>query len=326
MRIQVGQQPDVEHVERDGRSMAVPLIIGGVVQFILPILAARPSDVPVGPGLDPAYFLGRVIGSILPVALVLWFGFGRKRDPRGWWKILAVLVPVALLANLVVAGGALGDRRKAGESISRAAEQLVKSDGGDVGPLKHSGATGEAGEMERVFLEYFRIVGATRQAYEREIAEAGIANLLDPQTLARDPGQRRARAGLVRARAAVARTVADEATLPQEFRRLVNQAAVGRNAREEALARFEEGRRRNAARTSRIHALDLEILAEMEQALDILRNARWRAAGNSFEFERDSDASAYERRYERIQALGSEQQRLFDEQNRGALSRIRGHR
>jgi hypothetical protein len=310
----------------DTRAMTLPLIIGGIVQFALPIVAAMGSDRGVDPQAETAEMLGRLLGSILPVALVLWFGFGRHRDPRGWWKIPLVLLPIAVLGH-VAAGGALrGEREKALDSIGTAAERMLESEGRDTAALRHSGATGEAGEMERVALEWFRSVGAMRQSYERAMAEAGLETILNAETLAGDPGQRRARQGLQRARAALARARAADATLPDEFRRLVATARISEGARREALAGMEESARRDRPRLRRIRDIDGELFDSMERALDILRRAPWEPEGGDFRFARAADAAAYDSEARRLQALAREQEALIAEQSRESLRIARGLR
>jgi hypothetical protein len=299
-------------------AMTLPLIVGGFAQFLLPLMVGRNPEA----ASDTAYFLGRVAGSVLIVGLVLWFGFGRRYDPKGWWKILVVLVPIALCSHLLARGFPDRDQRQAMESIATASERMLNSDGRAAATLRHSGATGEAGEIERIMIDWFRLVAAERQKYERAITEAGVETMLDPVVLSRDPGQARVRGNLDRIRAALEDAKASDKALPRRLREALERADITPGTRADVLRGMESTLVEDVPVLERIRAIDTELYDRVERSLDILRRARWRPANGLFEFDDPQAATAYDGQFRLIQSLGAEQNRLIAEQANRARARV----
>ena len=183
------------------KSMVGPLFFGALIQFVICLGLTRS---PIGE--DAPRMIGGIIGTMLPTWLILYLGFGRRRDPGGWWKIVLALLPATLLGLLLVAGKQQAANEDAAmNSIAAAGQQILNTSGRDVGPLTHSGATGEAGELERVALAMFRTFAEDRQNYERELAASGFADTLSPTVLRDRSDVAEARRRAVAGRAAIER-------------------------------------------------------------------------------------------------------------------------
>jgi len=86
---------------------------------------------------DWAYFLGQVMGASLPIPLILWFAAMRKRDPRGWWKLPLVFLPltfVLMFGRGIAPPHKEAEFLKASNGISAARERVLEADFGSGKP------------------------------------------------------------------------------------------------------------------------------------------------------------------------------------------------
>ena len=172
------------------KGVGAPLVIAGIVQFVVSLAIPKPDPdvISTGTPSELAAAGGDLAATILvPVAiigLVLYFAFFRSRDPGGIWKIPVVLLPVALATSFfaIVGAAALNEgeqRRLAERSMAETFRHYVESDGRDAGPLRHSGATGEYGEIERVVLQFFGDFSGRTRRYEADVQ--ALAGIFEPE-------------------------------------------------------------------------------------------------------------------------------------------------
>ncbi len=304
------------------KGMTVPLLVGAVIQFLLS--AAVPRD-PQDGGV--AFLLGYALGGMIPVALVLYFSFGRKRDPGGAWKIPLALAPAALLGALIAGSGADRSEQAAGQSIAAATERMIASEGRDAGQLGHSGATGDAGTIERLTLDLFRRVAEDKRNYEREIAESGLAEILTPAVTNPRSGYGEARRRLAAARAIVHRYRALHMSRIEEMADGIRASDMSGQSKREALDGFDRALSGSRPRGERLWALELAVVDEFEGAIDVLERGDWERQGSQFLFTRTADMDAFNARMAAVERIVAEQQeitRLHAASMRADLDRLRG--
>jgi hypothetical protein len=304
------------------KGMTVPLLVGAVIQFILS--AAVPRDPIEGGG---AFMLGYALGGMIPVALVLYFAFGRKRDPAGAWKIPLMLAPVALLGVLIGGGGSGRSEEAAGKSIAAATERMIASEGRDAGQPGHSGATGNAGTIERLTLDMFRVMAEDKRNYEREIAASGFAEILAPAVIEHPTGYGEARRRLAAARAIVHRYRALHLSRIEEMADRIRGSDMSAGAKQQALDGFNRGVSGSLPRGERMWALELAVVDAFDGAIDVLERGHWQRQGDRFLFSREADLNAFNARMAQVETIVREQQditRLQTAAMRADLDRLRG--
>lgn len=315
------------------QGVAVPLLIGGIVQFFVSLMVPKPdlAVMSTGTSRELAAAGGEMIAVILlPVAvigLVLYFAFFRSRDPRGIWKIPLVLLPVAIFATLLssVVGYAMNEgeqRRLAQRSIAETSRRYVESDGRDAGPLRHSGATGEFGEVERVMLDFYGDLSRRQRQYEEDIAV--LVDVFEPATM-RGPADAARAANAGAGLPEVIRTyVAELRSSPQQLRERLDQANLSAATRREMLEGFEEGFAGAADVNVRIQDLELEVVEAALELLAVLRRTSWeRDRAGNFLFSSDSALRQFEPVRIRLERVSQEQQRLIAERRGQVMRRLR---
>jgi hypothetical protein len=264
---------------------------------------------------------------MLPTWLILYLGFGRRRDPGGWWKIFLALLPATLLGLLIVGGKQQAANEDAAlNSIAAAGQHILDSHGRDAGPLSHSGATGEAGELERVVLGLLRTLSEDRQNFERELAASGFAETLSPATLRDRSDVAEARRKAVAGRAAIERYYSLHASrmagVPERFA----AADISERARAAALQGFMESQRASNNYIGQMKALELETADALLSIVDILARSRWRRSGERFEFAGQAESDAFNARMSRIGAIARQEQQLESAQRRRTQSSLDSRR
>ena len=296
------------------KSMVGPLFLASVAQVGLLIGLRNTFG---GYDADWALFFGTVLVASLPVPLLLWFALMRRREPGGWWKLPMIFLPLSFLmlianSNLVPARAGTdrnADLRRFANSMAAAGEEAIEK-GPDIGELRHSGATGEVGEVERISLDFIQQVAADARAYQREIDASGL------NTLFSDPAMR-TRAGLPAARAKVAAARA----LVQRYSRLSGLRFDGLVRRVEHApispamkAGMMEGIRRNMAPTQdywrRMWAYEAEAVGAYDVMLDILERSRWTRRGTEFTFAAGADSTAFNRQNNELDRIAAAQDAL----------------
>ena len=299
------------------KSMVGPIFFGALIQFVVCLGLTRS---PIGE--DAPRMIGGIIGTMLPAWLILYLGFGRRRDPRGWWKILLALLPATLLGLLLVAGKQATNEDAAMNSIVAAGQQMLDSDGSDLGSLSHSGATGEAGELERVVLDLLRTLAEDRRNYERDLAASGFSDTLLPTVL-----QDRSDVAEARRRASAGRAVIERyysvhasrmASVPERFA----TADISRQARASATQGFLDSQRASNNYVAQMKALELRTADALMAVVDILARAQWRRNGEGFEFGSQADSDAFNARMSRINAVARQQEQLVSAQRRRMQSTL----
>jgi hypothetical protein len=304
------------------RGMAKPLVIGALVQMVLALGIADQN------WRGWAEFLGRVTGTMLIPALVLYFAFGRHRDPEGWWKIPLVLWPIAFVAMLGAAGNHAVSYDRATNNLADAGRKMLASDGTDPGELKHSGTTGEAGEFERVLLAAFRTLAEDRRNYEREFTASGIQTMLAPDVLRRRADLPAARRKVEVMGEITARYRALHASRIAEFPERFRRANVSESARRDALEGFEQSLRESNA--EHIWSLEAGMIQDYAAAVTVLERGNWQRQGEQFLFSSQADLAAFNAAMSRIDSKAIEQERLIalqQQRTRASLdSMTRGRR
>jgi hypothetical protein len=289
------------------KTMTWPLLFAAMLQFLLAVaVPPRPEEMLLDTKLS--YLVGHALGEVLIIGGALYYFVGRKRDRDGWWKIPLVLLPVAFLGGMIAAGSQLDSQDAAINSIAAAGERMIATDGMDAGPGHHSGATGEAGELERVSLAIMRTVAEDRRNYDREIAESGVIEMLSPDRLRNrgDIADARRKVGL--ARGIVERYRELHAARIAEAPALFENADISRSSRASALAGFRESVRRGPA--EQMWTLEAEIVDVYDDVLDILDRGRWVRQDDSFLFDSARDLNDFNSELARIDRATGEQQRL----------------
>ena len=303
------------------KGMVAPLVAGALIQFFL-CLGAEPDST-----IGGARLLGYMIGAAAPAWLILYFGFGRRRDPDGWWKIPLVIVPVTLVAvSLSMLGSRSANEDKALNSVRATSERILASEGQDAGPLVHSGATGEAGELERITLEFFRAMAEERRVFERDLAAAGFRDVLSPAGLRSRSDIPAARARVNAGRQVIDRYYSHIQSRMDNFPRSLASADLSASARDSAIRGFQQSYRDSSAYVRRMQALDEEFADTLSATLDLLARARWRWQGAQFQFERQRDLDEFDVRMNRLDAITREEEQLGRAQRERARATLPGTR
>jgi hypothetical protein len=306
------------------KSMVGPLFLGVVIQVAL-LLGIRNLAGFTG---DWALLAGQMVGASLPIPLILWFAVMRRREPEGWWKLPAIFLPLSFFL-LFPFPAVLPDReaelRKASDSIAAAGERALEK-GAEIGPLRRSGATGEAGEVERITLGFMERIAADTRAYQRDIEASGVVSVLT------DPGMR-TRAGLPAARAKVAAAGA----LVDRYRQLIasRYAGLPRQIEHADLsphmrAQMSAGLERNMTRAQdywrRLWEYERQVITAYGAMLDILERSRWTRRGDLYTFTATADSAAFNRHADELERIGQAEEALDAEQQSRAREVIAGMR
>lgn len=301
-----------------GWSVGLPLASAGVLQFVILFLLRNQME-PNNWGLCMA----ATTAAVVPLGLALWFGFFRRRDPRGWWKILLVLWPAGFLGLFTgVAIPAETPRQPpddmtitlpisaywlAGVRIA-VATCIVAQGPDDDGSVSHpAGPTsGDMREIDRIDAEFRRQMGEDGTEYEAALVEAGYPDILLARNLRSPANLPAARQRLARVLALIERFRARYAARIQAV-----EARLGRlrleAARADVLAGFQAARAPTRNRTDQIWRLERDIVQAQRGMLDLLGATRWRRSGERFVFS----AAADQRRFD---ALASDVNQARDDQ------------
>lgn len=287
-----------------GWSVAPPLIAAGTVQFTALFLLRHQME----PN-NWALFMAATTSVILPLGLALWFGFFRRRDKRGWWKIPIVLWPVSFLALFtgvavpeempqphddVAFAMSTSDYWRAGVRIAVATLIVAEGPDDDGGASRPTGlASGDMREINRIDAEFARQMGEDGRAYEAGLVEAGYPDLLLSRNLRSPADLPAARQRLERVLALIdrfrARYAARIATVETRLGSVTPEAA-----RADLQAGFRAARAPTRHRADQIWQLERDIAEAQRGMLDLLGSTRWRRDGERFVFQTPSDQTRFD--------------------------------
>lgn len=308
------------------RSMVGPLFLGIVIQVALLIGLRSQTG---GFRGDWSYFLGQVTGAALPVPLVLWFAFMRRRDPGGWWKLPAIFLPlsfVLLFDFSKIARDRDAEFRQVTSSIASAGEEVIEK-GADLRHLRRSGATGEAGEVERITLGFIEQVAADARAYQRDLEATGLAGIFADPAMQSRAGIPAARAKLAAASAVVERYSRLSASRYDALPRQIEHADLSPRTRAEVIAGFERSHAQSQEYWRRMWGYEREAVATYGTMLDILERARWTRRGQRFTFVATADSVAFNRQSGELDRIVAAEEALDAAQRdraRAAIAGLRG--
>ena len=294
------------------KSMVGPLFIGILVQVAL-VLGARTQT--GGFQGDWPLFLGQVVGTALPVPLVLWFAFMRQRDPRGWWKLPTIFLPLTFIlmfgiGNLLPEGvDRDAELRKASSSIVAAGEEAIEK-GPDIGQLRRSGATGEAGEVERITLGFMERIAADSRDYQRDIEASGAANSLTHPSMRSRAGIPAARAKVAAGRALIERYSRLIASRYASLPRQVEHAQISPRLRAEVMSGFSRNRMNAELYWSRLWGYEREAINTYDAMLNLLERTRWTRRGDLYSFSTTADSAAFNRLADTLERIGRDEEAL----------------
>jgi hypothetical protein len=300
-------------------ALAIALIVGVVwVGFI-----ARTNAAAIiggeGDGMGLGYGLGVLVGStMIPVVLiwlVLFFAWVRPRQPQRaapYLLILAIVLTVTNVAATTVMKGAMQRDLSEGRQITSDLVATARSvaDGGSAVDRQPK-SKGGLREVEGVARGLLADAVADREAYRNELAGLGFPEVITPQRVAADPGQRATLAKLDQMREIVAKYQRRDAERLEAARAKV--AALPRNAFTSGfLEGYDKARAQGGATSARAWRLELEMVDEHRKAIEALRRSagRWQAQKDGYVFERQADLDAWQAPIQRIQALAAEQEQL----------------
>lgn len=289
-----------------GWSVALPLVGAGAAQFFA-LLLLRNLMEPNNWGL----FLAITIVAVVPLGLILWFGFFRTCDPRGWWKIPLVLWPATFLA-LFTGVAVPGDTSRlqpddmpivmpisgywlAGVRIALPTCIVAQSPEDDDAAYRPVGlANGDMRAINRIASDFGRQMGEDGRAYEAALVEAGYPDLLLARNLRTPADLPAARQRLARVQPLIerfqARYAARIEAVEEQLGRLARESAPGADV----MAGFRAAREPTRGRTDQIWRLERDIVQTRRGMLDLLGSTRWHRSGERFVFPAASDQRRFD--------------------------------
>jgi hypothetical protein len=149
-------------------------------------------------------------------------------------------------------------------------------------------------EASKMMEKFFALGMEISQTYNRKLDEAGLANLLDPNRLAKDKGFAETDRILKDARSALDEYAARVQGIPDAANRMTDEAALSEEFKERFRTGLRQGQREVMGRLEEVVASQARILAEMGALMAVLRNAKgFSVDDNSLVFNDAADADAY---------------------------------
>jgi hypothetical protein len=272
------------------------------------------------------YAFGYLIGGAAIIAglvwTVLWFVWMREHAPRRGQKSYVVLLCVVLSTHVVIGSLLAGyardsDARERGQMLTAASEMQATlreaAKQADAGPVDtRPKASGEAGELERMVKQFYAVLREDQVAYRAELTALGFPAFIQPENIGAPGGPARARKGLDRMDAVVAKYRARTEQRLTEYRVTIQNAPIRDKYKSGMLAGFDESMVARKPDRDRLWNLEQDIVDEYRAVVTLLEHpkGRWTADAKGYRFESRADLKAFNGHVAKAQDLAQEQERL----------------
>ncbi|HEX8654209.1 MAG TPA: hypothetical protein VF693_03170 [Allosphingosinicella sp.] len=295
--------------EPPGGHPVIATLIGGVFLLLVGAgSAARPDPGDFGPN-GGAYLAGRIVGSTLAGALIVWgiaylITIRRASRAAKIGSFVALLV-VSLVATVVRHGGRAEALREDARATAAQMKEAI-----DRGDQLQAPLTAGSGPMSQMQAAVINAALADQQAFDREAQATGVYRILDLTTLRRDDPALQA-CGRIDTLAVRARDQAGRHPAYLNAARAAAAPHLQRGTLSGAeLDSYIAGAERNSANYRRLWSMTADWASEAGALCELLGTRRWTRSGTEILFASDADAAAANGHLGRINALAAEQQRL----------------
>jgi len=298
-------------------ALGVAIVVGLVwIGLGLPHAGRELAAMSDRPAEAAGYLTGSAIVPALVVWLVLFFAHVRQRQPERGGIYFVILVVTLVAANF--AGGHLakfGATRADVETTLRGIADVQQAVADGAAPetiQRQPQSRGQMRDVEVLLRDTLAEAAADQQVYQRELAALGFPDLISPERVAADPGQRRTMAKLEELQATIAIHTKREARRVETLR--ARAAALPKNAFNQGfLEGFDKARQRGeAGGSNRSWALEAAMVDEYRKSIEALQRAsgRWRVRNGSYVFDRQADLDAWQAPLQRADQLAAEQAKI----------------